>query len=113
MRNSRGTSRRLTTSPGTKLPDELLLVRDTPDGRSWSLQPAQEMTLESKRRHMIQTAWQETNILGFTDLNLKITQFLRDNGAAMNRQQFLKVYPKATDPRSPLHPLPKNWKVKR
>ncbi|CAG9940482.1 unnamed protein product [Clonostachys rosea f. rosea IK726] len=78
---------------GTKLPDELLLVRDTPDGRNWSLQPAQEMTLEN--------------------LNLKITQFLRDNGAAMNRQQFLKVYPRATDSRSPLHPLPKNWKVKK
>ncbi|VUC30371.1 unnamed protein product [Clonostachys rosea] len=71
---------------GTKLPDELLLVRDTPDGRNWSLQPAQEMTLE---------------------------KFLRDNGAVMNRRQFMNVYPKATDPRSPLHPLPKNWKAKR
>ena len=34
--------------PGTKVPEDLILVHEGPGREEWSLQPAREMTLDGK-----------------------------------------------------------------
>ncbi|RSM03313.1 hypothetical protein CEP52_007461 [Fusarium oligoseptatum] len=60
---------------GTTLPDDLLLVHERSD--HYSLQPAMKMTID--------------------DLNSKITQFLITNAMALTREEWMEVYPKATE----------------
>ncbi|KAI8721662.1 hypothetical protein NCS52_00308300 [Fusarium sp. LHS14.1] len=60
---------------GTTLPDDLLLVHERSD--HYSLQPAMAMAVD--------------------DLNTKITQFLMNNAMVLTREEWLEVYPKATD----------------
>ncbi|EEU34662.1 uncharacterized protein NECHADRAFT_34809 [Fusarium vanettenii 77-13-4] len=64
---------------GTTLPDNLLLVHERSD--HYSLQPAMAMT--TKLLHL--------------DLNTKITQFLMNNAMVFAREEWLEVYPKATE----------------
>ncbi|POR37082.1 Putative hydrogenase expression/formation protein [Tolypocladium paradoxum] len=67
------------------LPDDLLLVHERSD--HYSLQPAMTMAVDGKSSCI----WEGC------DLNLKITQFFMAHAKVFTREQWLQVYPKATE----------------
>lgn len=70
---------------GTELPEDLILVHEHTD--HYSLQPAREMSLESKVQHLQPSIYNLTTLP--LALNKKVTDFLLRNASQYTRQQWL------------------------
>lgn len=78
---------------GTALPDDLLLVHERSD--HYSLQPAVSMSITGE------CTWSQVFCasinISTSELNEKMTHFLRANAKAFTREQWLEKYPEATE----------------